>query len=466
MEQILACVSIGMARRVRGETLSREWKGEPVAGGFEKKSPARYPQDGLVLSQVGYYDGIFGRVDEMLSEDKLRDGRLDFVTDRARLTVLIHSGATHSAGICEDGVYAPVPLREVAARARQMHGAMCSVAKCDAAVVLMMAVEFRKRPEIQGSTRYIDPGYVLRVLERDQVDAAVSCERDGARTFLFVQAGRPVRMYFADPEQDPGGEDLEDRLIRFAFTGSAKPTHVEVYRELRVDNDPERGSPLVRLLLAAAPCPPMAVTASLSDGRVVAERAFQPPELIIGRDPSVGVVLDNLAVSRRHARLSWEWGTLHIEDLGSQNGTLVNGEPIERVEISVDDEVTIGKFVVRVEESGIGFGSETMLVPLSEMTSVTPLGIFGKSGDFEVDQDLLFGRSDGVDVRVKGLFVAPVHARLSPKRDGSLELVCFGKGTARVNGERVRTARLSSGDHLKVGRTLFEVRELESSSAP
>jgi len=448
---------------VRGEsTVSKEWKGELVVAGYEGRRPPRYPQRSLVLSKVGYYDGIFGRVDEMLTEGKFRDGRLDFETDRARLTVLIHGGATHSAGIYEDGVYAPVPLREVAVRARQMHGAMCSVAECDAAVVLMMAVEFRKRPEIQGSTRYIDPGYVLRVLERDQVDAAVSCERDGARTLLFVQGGRPVRLYFADTDQDPGGDDLEDRLVRFAFTQSAKPTHVEVYRELRVENDPERGSPLVRLLLAAAPCPPMVVEASLADGRVVAERAFQPPELIIGRDPSVGIVLDNLAVSRRHARLSWEWGTLHIEDLGSQNGTLVNGESIERTEISVDDKITIGKFVVAIEESGIGFGSETMLVPLSEMSSVTPLGISGKSGEFSVDQDLLFGRGEGVDVRVKGFFVAPVHARLSPKPDGDLALVCFGKGTAVVNGDRVRAAELSSGDTLKIGRTHFEVRELES----
>lgn len=437
--------------------MTRDWQGDHPDFGRRGQAPPKYPHNGLVLNKVGYYDGIFGRVDEMLEDGKFTDGRLEFETERARMSILIHRGATHSAGIVEDGVYSAVALREVAVRARQMAGAMCSVVATDSAVVLMMAVQFLKRPEIQGSTRYIDPGYVLRVLERDKADAALSCERDGARTLLFVQQGRPARMYFADPDQDPGGDDLEDRLVRFAFTQSAKPTYVEVYRELRVEPDPERGSPLVRLLQAAAPCPPMQLEASLTDGRVVAERAFQPPELVIGRDPSVGLVLDNLAVSRRHARLSWEWGALHVEDLGSQNGTLVNGEAVERREITADDELTIGKFTVRISQYEGGFDSETMFVPMGNMTPKSSLALVGKSEEYSADKNLLFGRGHGIDVRVNGFFVKPVHARVSPSGNGSLALHCFGKGTASVNGKKVRAAELEEGDVIRIGRSSFEV---------
>lgn len=47
----------------------------------------------------------------------------------------------------------------------------------------------------------------------------------------------------------------------------------------------------------------------------------------IGRDPTCGLVVDDIRVSKRHARLLWTGGGWRIEDLGSKNGTTVNGAP-------------------------------------------------------------------------------------------------------------------------------------------
>jgi hypothetical protein len=50
----------------------------------------------------------------------------------------------------------------------------------------------------------------------------------------------------------------------------------------------------------------------------------------IGRDDTCGIHLDDSMVSRRHARIFMEQGTWHIEDLGSRNGTRLDGDLITR----------------------------------------------------------------------------------------------------------------------------------------
>ena len=65
---------------------------------------------------------------------------------------------------------------------------------------------------------------------------------------------------------------------------------------------------------------------------------------VIGRDPSSGIVLDDPEASRRHASLSADDDGLTVEDLGSTNGTYVNGERVDSPRhLHAGDLVTIGQ---------------------------------------------------------------------------------------------------------------------------
>ncbi len=66
-------------------------------------------------------------------------------------------------------------------------------------------------------------------------------------------------------------------------------------------------------------------------------------EVVIGRDPSCQVSLDDKTLSRQHAKILRNGDDLAIEDLDSVNGVLVNGVRVSRSALKVDDRLTLGK---------------------------------------------------------------------------------------------------------------------------
>lgn len=65
-------------------------------------------------------------------------------------------------------------------------------------------------------------------------------------------------------------------------------------------------------------------------------------EYIIGRDPSCDRQIDNIKVSRKHCRLFLEAGSWFVEDLGSSNGTFLNGSKVVKSNVISSDILTVG----------------------------------------------------------------------------------------------------------------------------
>ena len=74
--------------------------------------------------------------------------------------------------------------------------------------------------------------------------------------------------------------------------------------------------------------------------------------VIVGRSPNADIVIAAGYVSARHARFSLMRQNLFVEDLGSTNGTSVNGQPIsEPVALNNNDIVNVGDVSIRVRHS-------------------------------------------------------------------------------------------------------------------
>jgi hypothetical protein len=72
------------------------------------------------------------------------------------------------------------------------------------------------------------------------------------------------------------------------------------------------------------------------------ERVYPQGKAVIGRSRDVDLQIDNADVSRRHAVIYWSEGSIVVKDLGSTNGTMVNGYPIDSTVVRPADVIRIG----------------------------------------------------------------------------------------------------------------------------
>lgn len=79
------------------------------------------------------------------------------------------------------------------------------------------------------------------------------------------------------------------------------------------------------------------------DGQVLKEHVLSKERTLIGRKPHNDIQIDNLAVSGEHAAIITILNDSFIEDLGSTNGTMVNGKPIKKHFLQANDVIEIGK---------------------------------------------------------------------------------------------------------------------------
>ena len=105
-----------------------------------------------------------------------------------------------------------------------------------------------------------------------------------------------------------------------------------------------------------------AAAAALGTVRLAGSEPLEPPvvllaldwdggkgDLVLGRSRGCDVVLSSEAVSRRHAQLFFRDGNWVIRDLGSTNGTRVNGVRVGRCRLRPGDRVALGDALLRVD---------------------------------------------------------------------------------------------------------------------
>lgn len=91
---------------------------------------------------------------------------------------------------------------------------------------------------------------------------------------------------------------------------------------------------------------------------------LEKTEIILGRDPGSDIAIADPEVSRRHARLMLEGQHYSIEDLGSTNGTFVQGNPIHGLaSLKSGEIIAIGERVVLLYEETVFDPDATMAVP-------------------------------------------------------------------------------------------------------
>ena len=108
--------------------------------------------------------------------------------------------------------------------------------------------------------------------------------------------------------------------------------------------DEGRGGGVVRRIVVA-------FEPARDDGRVV---VLDGRPLVLGRDPGAGLHVDDAQISRQHARIEREDGIVTVTDLGSHNGTWVDGERRARAELADGAVLRVGRSLFVYTEADPG----------------------------------------------------------------------------------------------------------------
>ncbi len=215
----------------------------------------------------------------------------------------------------------------------------------------------------------------------------------------------------------------------------------------------------------------------------VEDLVLERPSYTIGRGRGAGILLDDESVGRSHALLTVAFDGCTLEDLGSENPTLVDGVPIREHPLQPGDRVTIGRYTLIYQEREgvpltpppeseglhVAWSSDEAtrmadageLRTLGESVALPSLRCLDVPGQPRLSlqaERLVFGRGDDADVPARS-FVPFVREMARLVREGdrcTLERL-HGLVTVRVNGRRCTRQELEDQDEVRVGRSRFRI---------
>ena len=101
--------------------------------------------------------------------------------------------------------------------------------------------------------------------------------------------------------------------------------------------------------------------------------ALEGDQLTIGRDSTNGVAINDAEISRKHARMMFQGGKYVLEDLGSTNGTFVNGQRLAGpVVLKPGDVVSLGEQIVLMYDAIAGDAGATVAVSRKAVQAPPP----------------------------------------------------------------------------------------------
>jgi pSer/pThr/pTyr-binding forkhead associated (FHA) protein len=212
------------------------------------------------------------------------------------------------------------------------------------------------------------------------------------------------------------------------------------------------------------------------------EYPLDKDEISIGRATTCDVVVDNLGVSRHHCSIVKDGDGWAAVDKGSNNGTYVNGQRVNKQTLKHQDRVVMGKHSLLFDAFGTaeppdkkkaaGMGGEmTMFVDqqalAKAMASGDPnkkrmavaLNQGGRQMVIPLQKDeTSMGSGVEADIPAKGFLVKSLQARLV-KNGETHRLVSLGGWRAvKVNGAKITDVQLKPGDVISIAGSLFTYR--------
>ncbi len=198
---------------------------------------------------------------------------------------------------------------------------------------------------------------------------------------------------------------------------------------------------------------------SLDEGDLTVGRLMSEEELAAANGRSISFPDHCKFISGHHAVFKKQEDGYWVYDLGSKNGTTVNGHRIEKSRLMHGDEVDIGQVVLRthVEAPAAAERQGTCTVSVVEgARKGESWTLSGEVGEIMVGRNLEGDKVIALPDTERD--VSTEHALFKRVKNTFLIQDLASKNGTFVNGERMERHELKDGDRVVIGAVTFEVR--------
>jgi pSer/pThr/pTyr-binding forkhead associated (FHA) protein len=204
-------------------------------------------------------------------------------------------------------------------------------------------------------------------------------------------------------------------------------------------------------------------------------------KLIIGRGANADVIVDNTAISREHTSIELKDGLYILSDLGSLNGTFVNGKKIKGTEyITQEDDIKLGKFKLSVgkgseQELTSSYGAhpdtddKTIIVNSKQLSAMAEdpdekkpehqlILMEGNAAPSKISlkgkSSIKIGKALSCDMVLSGLFIADAQFYIVQHKDKYKIIPQRSWAKTFLNGTKIKDEKLlKKGDIIKIRST-------------
>jgi pSer/pThr/pTyr-binding forkhead associated (FHA) protein len=201
-----------------------------------------------------------------------------------------------------------------------------------------------------------------------------------------------------------------------------------------------------------------------SNSQIADQFSFDHGSYVIGRLDECDIVLPSSSVSRKHARIFIENDRCFIEDLGSANGVIVDGQRvIQRRDLGTASQIRVGDFYLYLEFKGAGqHGRQSVLNTLFISNSSDHHKLVRVNDSFAGEEFSLseientIGRTDENFILLSDQSISRQHAKIVRDGDNHTIIDLGSSNGSRLNGRPLKGSEpLTPGDVVEFGDVEF-----------
>ncbi len=404
---------------------------------------------------------------------------LEIFTDYIQYFVFIRESQLHWAAASEKNSFRSIMIKEFFLKLKKTQFPKVVVYYTNLILYHSLLIYFQKKPDLKVNSSLVDLDDLLDKIEADKKSTLITAHQPGNLIMIRYQGGKAVSCYHGHSENQPAESDIrEEFLVKVYTLSSRRPFEINLFTDLMATHaDDARPIPLdfYGTISSFYLVQPPRLVVKLKN-RPIKTYPFTGKEITIGRLTQNDIVIDNLSVSRKHAIISSTKNGYILCDLGSKNGTFLNGKPVEKAELKNNDIITIGKYkivfhVPSSDESPVEDLDQTVIIsnykseksardiqihfPISQ--DLVPR-LFRRSTHDEYilckDKTVIGNRRDS-DVRISGLFSPRVAIEITRQSSGYVIQKVNGRKKFSINGEETEEKILEEEDLIAIGSDEF-----------